>query len=189
MVTVRLRALAGWLIRSDIATVANHESARRGAAKMTTQSLSPARARLNASYRNLTLWTLQGWIAMFFIAAGYAKISEPMTNLVELMKWPAFVSGTMVRGLGIAEILLAVLVLAPLVSWKFGRPLLVMAACGLLALQAVMLIVHATGRDVGPAAANVVLIAMTATVLWMRAREVRQDPASPARHRSEHTFT
>ena len=50
---------------------------------MTSQVLTPARSRLAASYRNLTLWTLQGWLAMFFIAAGYAKLSEPMTNLVE----------------------------------------------------------------------------------------------------------
>ncbi len=173
MVTLTLRALAGRLARSDIATVANHESALPGVTKMTTQTLTPARARLNRSYRNLTLWTLQGWIAMFFIAAGYAKLSEPMANLVDLMRWPALVAPNMVRGLGIAEIILAVLVLAPLVSWKQGRPLLVVAASGLLALEVVMLAIHATGMDVSPALTNLILIAMTATVLWKRAREVR----------------
>ncbi len=140
---------------------------------MTSQVLTPARSRLNASYRNLTLWTLQGWIAMFFIAAGYAKLSEPMGNLVELMRWPALVSENMVRGLGVAEIVLAVLVLAPLVSWKHGRPLLVTAAAGLLALQTIMLGVHALGLEGGLALTNVALIAMTAPVLWYRAREVR----------------
>jgi hypothetical protein len=160
-------------MRSDIVTVANQESALPGVAKMTTQTLTPARARLNQSYRNLTLWTLQGWIAMFFIAAGYAKLSEPMANLVDLMRWPALVAPEMVRGLGIAEIILAVLVLAPLVSWKHGRPLLVVAAAGLLALEVVMLALHATGLDVGPTVTNLILLAMTVTVLWKRAREVR----------------
>jgi hypothetical protein len=140
---------------------------------MTSQTLSPARSRLNASYRNLTLWTLQGWLAMFFIAAGYAKLSEPMANLVELMRWPALVSENMVRGLGVAEIMLAVLVLAPLASWKHGRPLLVTAAAGLLALQTIMLGVHALGLEFGLALTNVALIAITAPVLWYRAREVR----------------
>lgn len=140
---------------------------------MTSQTLSPARSRLNASYRNLTLWTLQGWLAMFFIAAGYAKLSEPMTNLVELMRWPARAPENMVRGLGVAEIVLAVLVLAPLVSWKHGRPLLVTAAAGLLALETIMLAVHLAGLEFGLALTNVVLIAMTAPVLWYRAREVR----------------
>ncbi len=173
MVTVTLRTLAEWLAQSDIVTVANQKSALPGVRKMTSQTLTPARSRLNASYRNLTLWTLQGWLVMFFIGAGYAKLSEPMTNLVELMRWPSLVSENMVRGLGIAEIVLAVLVLAPLVSWKHGRPLLVMAASGLLALEVVMLGLHAFGMDVGPAVTNLVLIAMTAPVLWMRAREVR----------------
>ena len=173
MVTLTLRALAERVMRSDIATVANNESALPGVTKMTTRTLTPARSRLNASYRNLTLWTLQGWIAMFFIAAGYAKLSEPMANLVELMRWPALVTPNLVRGLGLAEIILAVLVLAPLVSWKQGRPLLLTAAGGLLVLEVVMLAVHATGGDVGPAVANLILIAMTATVLWKRAREVR----------------
>lgn len=140
---------------------------------MTSQTLNPARSRLNASYRNLTLWTLQGWIAMFFIAAGYAKLSEPLANLTDLMKWPALVSENFTRGLGVAEIVLAVLLLAPLASWKHGRPLLVVAASGLLLLETVMLIFHATGMDVGPAITNLILIAMTAPVLWMRAREVR----------------
>lgn len=173
MVTLTLRGLAERVKRSDIATVADHESARPGVKTMTSQAVTPARARLKASYRNLTLWTLQGWIAMFFVAAGYAKLSEPMATLVELMRWPALVAPNMVRGLGVAEIILAVLVLAPLASWKFGRPLLVMAASGLLALEVVMLAVHATGMDLGPAVTNLILIAMTATVLWMRAREVR----------------
>ena len=140
---------------------------------MTSQTLSPARSRLKASYRNLALWTLQGWLAMFFIAAGYAKLTEPMANLVELMNWPALAAPSMVRGLGIAEIVLAVLMLAPLVSWKHGRPLLVTAAAGLLALETIMLAIHALGLESGLALTNVVLIAMTAPVLWYRAREVR----------------
>ena len=160
-------------MRSDIATVANQKSALPGVKTMTSQTLTPARSRLNASYRNLTLWTLQGWIAMFFIAAGYAKLSEPMANLVELMKWPALTSENMVRGLGVAEIVLAVLVLAPLVSWKHGRPLLVTAAAGLLALETIMFGVHLLGMEPGLAATNLILMAMTATVLWKRAREVR----------------
>jgi hypothetical protein len=140
---------------------------------MTSQTLSPARSRLAASYRNLTLWTLQGWLAMFFIAAGYAKLTEPMANLIDLLRWPALVSENFTRGLGLAEIVLAILVLAPIVSWKHGRPLLVVAAAGLLVLETVMLAIHLTGLDVGPAVTNVVLLAMTAPVLWMRAREAR----------------
>lgn len=140
---------------------------------MTSQVLTPARSRLFASYRNLTLWTLQGWLAMFFTAAGYAKLTEPMANLIQLMRWPALVPGNMVRGLGVAEIVLALLLLAPVVSWKHGRPLMLTAAAGLLALETIMLAVHALGLEAGPAVTNAILIAMTVPVLWFRAREVR----------------
>lgn len=174
MVTLRPAALANRFRRTDIGTVTNQEERpASGDAKMTSQALSPARSRLNASYRNLTLWTLQGWIAMFFVAAGYAKLSEPMANLVELMKWPAFAPENLVRGLGVAEVVLAVLVLAPLASWRHGRPLLVVAAAGLLALETVMLALHGIGLEFGLAATNAALIAITAPVLWLRAREVR----------------
>lgn len=140
---------------------------------MTTQVFSPARDRLNDSYRNLALWTLQGWLAMFFIAAGYAKLTEPMTNLVALMSWPAFAPENMVRGLGLAEIVLAVMVLAPLVSWKSGRSLLITAASGLLALETAMLVLHASAMEVGPAVTNLVLIGITAPVIWYRRRAAR----------------
>ena len=174
MVTVSLRALAERMVRSDIATVANQKSASpRASNTMTSQVLTPARSRLAASYRNLTLWTLQGWLAMFFVAAGYAKLSEPMANLVELMRWPARAPEHPARGLGGAELVLAGLILAPLVAWKHGRPLLVTAAAGLLALETIMFGVHALGLEFGLAATNLVLIGITAPVLWMRAREVR----------------
>ena len=106
---------------------------------MTTTTLTNHQARARADYLNIALWTFQGWIAMFFIAAGYAKLSEPMENLIVLMQWPAAAGEAFVRGLGVAEIVLAAMVLAPLVSWRFGRPLLLTAAAGLLILESIAL--------------------------------------------------
>ena len=126
------------------------------------------RDRTHATYRNLALWTLQGWIAMFFVAAGYAKITESMDNLTVLMNWPALVSESFVRGVGIAEIVLAIGVLAPLASWKIGRPILMVATAGLVALETIMLGVHALGGDISLALINVVLLAITIPVLLGR---------------------
>ena len=134
---------------------------------MTSTTLTP-RSRAKSDYLNLTLWTFQGWIAMFFIAAGYAKLTESMENLTVLMHWPALASANFVRGLGVVEIVLALMVLAPLVSWRFGRPLLLTASVGLLALQSIMLILHATELNLGLALTNLFLIAITAPVLWFR---------------------
>lgn len=130
--------------------------------------ISTARARAMAGYRNLTLWTLQGWAAMFFFAAGYAKLTESMDNLVALMTWPAMVSENLVRGVGIVEIILALGMLAPLISWKLGRWPLLISAAGLTALEVVMLGVHAFGFDIGLALTNVALLAITVPVLLGR---------------------
>lgn len=136
---------------------------------MATSTLTP-RSRAHADYLNIALWTLQGWLTMFFVAAGYAKLTEPMQNLVALMRWPALASENFVRGLGVVELVLALLVLAPLASWKIGRPLLLTAAAGLLVLELTALGVHLWSLDVGPALTNVVLLAITTPILWFRRR-------------------
>ena len=135
-------------------------------------TLSAAQIRNRAVYRNLALWTLQGWVAMFFLAAGYAKLAEPMTTLTALMGWPALVSETLVRGIGIVEIVLAVGMIAPLASWTLGRWPLLIASVGLIALEAAMLVVHSVGLDIGLALTNVALLAITIPVLLGR-RAVR----------------
>lgn len=134
----------------------------------TRAPISAARARAVAGYRNLALWTLQGWAAMFFFAAGYAKLTEPLDNLVALMNWPALVSENLVRGVGIVEVVLALGMLAPLMSWKLGRWPLLISAAGLIALEAVMLAVHAFSLDVGLALTNLALLAITIPVLLGR---------------------
>jgi len=133
-----------------------------------TAPITAARARAVAEYRNFALWTLQGWIAMFFIAAGYAKLSEPMDNLIVLMGWPAVVSEAFVHGLGLAELVLAVGLLAPLASWRIGRPILMVSAAGLALLETVMLGVHALGFDIGLAVVNLLLLVITIPVLLGR---------------------
>lgn len=134
---------------------------------MTSRSL-PASFRPRNPYLNLTLWTFQGWLAMFFIAAGYAKLTESMENLTVLMQWPALASPGFVRGMGLAELVMALMVLAPLFSWRIGRPVLLIATAGLLALETVMLLLHALDLNLGLALTNLFLLAITAPVFWYR---------------------
>ena len=134
----------------------------------TTLPVSSPRARSRAAYKNITLWTLQGWLAMFFIAAGYAKLTESMTNLITLMGWPAVAPENMVRGLGVVEIVLALGVLTPLISWRAFRPVLLTSAVGLIILETVMLTIHALSQDIGLAVVNAILLAITVPVLLGR---------------------
>jgi hypothetical protein len=135
------------------------------------QSASPPqtpRARQARDFANLALWTLQGWIAMFFVAAGYAKLTEPMDNLALLLRWPEQASITLVRGVGIVEIVLALGMLMPLLSWKIGRWPLLVSAIGLVVLETAMLGVHIIGSDISLALTNAVLLAITIPVLLGR---------------------
>ena len=131
-------------------------------------ALTPAQIRTRANTKNLALWTLQGWAAMFFIAAGYAKLTESSDNLVALLHWPALVSPALVQGVGLVEVVLALGLIAPLASWKLGRWPLLISAAGLIAMEAVMLVVHAVSADIGLAAINAILLAITIPVLLGR---------------------
>lgn len=91
-----------------------------------------------------------------------------MDNLVALMTWPAYVSESLVRGLGIVEIVLALGLIAPLASWTLGRWPLLVSAAGLIVLETVMLAVHAIQLDAGLALTNLALLAITVPVLLGR---------------------
>lgn len=129
-----------------------------------------ARHRECADYLNLTLWTFQGWVALFFIAAAYAKLTQPMGDLAEMFSWTAAVGEQTVRGVGLAELGLAIALLVPLALRKAGRPFVVGSAAALLVLQGTMLGVHLIGGEFWPVAANLVLMGLTGSILWFRAR-------------------
>lgn len=130
---------------------------------------SPSRVRARAFLNNMILWSLQSWLAMFFIAAGYTKLTEPLPILVQLMGWPLAVEIDTLRALGATEVALALTSLTPLASWRFGRPVLLLSAVGLLSLEVAALTVHALRGDVGLAITNLALIAITLPILIFRA--------------------
>lgn len=125
--------------------------------------------RRRSHYRSMALWTFQGWLAMFFIAAGYAKLTQPVDLLVLLLGWPDTGMERLLEWIGAAEIALAVGVLAPLASWRIGRPVLVAALLGLIGLAGFMAALHAARGELGFTALNLILAGLAATVLVGRA--------------------
>ena len=76
---------------------------------------------------------------MFFIAAGYAKLAEPIDTLAQLMRWPDLVAPNLVRGLGLAEIVLAVLL--PVLALVAFAVLTLVAFAAILLLAVVIVAV------------------------------------------------
>lgn len=128
------------------------------------------RERLRATRRNLLLWTFQGWLAMFFVASGYAKLTEPVGNLALLFSWAGAMSTGFVRGVGLVEVVSGLALLAPLVSWRLGRAPLLGAAALLAAMALIMTIVHGLRLEAGAAVTNLVLFALAATLVRGRSR-------------------
>lgn len=151
-------------------TISIPSSTERAAPSARHGAVMPASARIRAVYANMLLWSLQGWVAMFFIAAGYTKLTEPLPLLTVLMGWPAGIDLGAIRLLGSLELGLAFLSLAPLISWRAGRPLLLGCAGILLVLEVMAFGLHAWRGDVGLAIVNVALIGITAPILVFRAR-------------------
>lgn len=131
--------------------------------------LAPARARLHRHLRNMAFWTMQGWLCMFFVAAGYAKLTEPTALLEVLMTWPALVDPWVVDAVGIAEIVAGALMLAGLASWTPGRPVVIGAALLLAVAAATALVFHGLEGHLGHALTNLALLALAIAVAAGRA--------------------
>lgn len=129
------------------------------------RSLMPASLRLKHFYRHLILWVLQAWLAMFFIGAAFAKLSQPYDILAYLLTWPVQVDHGMVQLVGAIELALAIGLLTPLVSWRLFRTV-VRVAAGLLVFETlVMAAYHLTADQLGLAALNAVLAVMAVAIL------------------------
>jgi hypothetical protein len=138
------------------------------------RSPMPTSVRLIRFYRHVFLWVLQGWLAMFFIGAAAAKLSQPLETLSYLLKWPARVEPTLVQAIGWGEAALAIAILAPLASWRVFRPILLIGAGAVLAETLIMGAYHALQAHWSLAAVNLVLAVMAATVLVGRRAAVER---------------
>lgn len=129
------------------------------------RSPMPFSARLARFYRHVFLWVLQGWLAMFYIGAALAKLSQPGDILSHLLHWPSMVDPAVVQVIGWAELALAVGLLMPLASWNVFRPVMRLSAMGLFCDASVMGGYHAIQGHWSLAAVNTVLMVFAATIL------------------------
>lgn len=113
------------------------------------------------------LWNLHGCMAMFFLGAAYAKLTEPITLLVVLMGWPAATSAEVVRAVGWVELLLALSQLGPILSSAQTGRALALASTVILGTNAVtMTALYVVRNDPGLAATNLALIFLAAGILF-----------------------
>lgn len=129
-----------------------------------TPSTGALRLPLGAFQRHLALWTLQAWLAMFFIGAAYAKLTAAPELLVILLGWPQGIEREIVRLIGAAELALGIGVLAPLLTWRLA-PIMSASAIGLAGLAGFNLVLHLGRQEFGFVGLNLLLAGAALTVL------------------------
>ncbi|MBU1383530.1 MAG: DoxX family protein [Alphaproteobacteria bacterium] len=118
------------------------------------------------------LATLHGVLAMFFFAAAWTKLTEPLDLLSLMMTWPAETTAEVVRAVGWIEFMLAAAVVAPLVRDRHGRIAALAATLALSGNAAFMTTYYIVQRDPGLMTTNLLLILICAAI-WVGHRRPR----------------
>lgn len=111
------------------------------------------------------LWTLHGWVAIFFFASGYAKLTEDMSLLSLLMGWPAMTDAVVVRAVGWAEIGLAVALMMAIAVGRRGRFATQATTVILLLNTTGMSLYYLSRADPGLTVTNLVLTGLGLAIL------------------------
>lgn len=126
---------------------------------------------------NLALWAVQVLLALLYLAAGAAKISQPIDALAAMgMSFVVHVPEAFTRLIGILEILGAVGLILPAAT-RIQPGLTTLAALGLALLQVGAIVTHALlGETATTLPVNLVLLAAALFVAWGRSRKARISP-------------
>lgn len=113
---------------------------------------------------NITLWIVQGLVALAFLLAGFMKAFLPLATVKKNFAWANDFPAGFVRFIGVAEILGAIGLILPAVtgiqSW-----LTVAAAIGLVIVMVSASIFHASRREFSHISMNVVLLLLAVLII------------------------
>ena len=131
---------------------------------MTTRALAPT----GSKFLGPALWTAQVLLALFFLLAGYTKLTTPVDALAQSIPWTADHPG-LAPWTGLADLLGGLGILLPALTRVMPR-LTPLAAMGLVLLQVLALFFHLSRGETAVMPLNVVLIALAGFVWWGRSR-------------------
>lgn len=115
-------------------------------------------------------WVLQGLLGTAFLVAGVMKLAKTREELLAQgakMAWVEDFSGTVVRGIGVVEVLGAIGVLLPELTGIL--PVLTpVAAAGLVLIMLGAALTHVRRGEYAGVVSNVVLGGLALAVVWLR---------------------
>ncbi len=123
------------------------------------------------------LWVAQVLLAVAFVASGLMKITTPIEQLQAQMPWTTGAMGSLVRFIGVAELLGGIGVVLPAAT-RIKPQLTVLAALGLATVMVLASLTHLTRGEAGMVPVNAVLFALAAFVAWGRSKRAPISPRS-----------
>ncbi|WP_068395702.1 DoxX family protein [Kribbia dieselivorans] len=116
---------------------------------------------------NITLWIIAVVLAAFFLLAGFSKVTKPKEQFVETMPWAENYSPSLIKFIGVAEILGALGLILP-AAFKVAVILTPLAATGLAIVMLLAMVVHARRGETQGVVMNIVIFLLLAFVAIMR---------------------
>ena len=116
---------------------------------------------------NISLWIVQGLLALTFAGTGIWKLATPIPELAGKMPWMGQVSPSFLYATAVFDILGGVGVLLPAVT-RIKPGLTVVAALGCVALQASAIVFHFSRAEGANTPFNFLLVALALFVAWGR---------------------
>lgn len=136
---------------------------------MSSATLAPRRNLLGPG-----LWTVQSLLALFFVYAGGTKLAMSADQLAAMIPWTGDYPRLAVMT-GVVDLLGGLGVLLPSLT-RIQPRLTTLAAIGIIVLQVLALLFHLTRGEAAVVPMNVVVLALTAFVLWGRGRALPIHP-------------
>ncbi len=137
---------------------------------MSTFSSTPVSSKPAPKYLRIALWIAQVLVAVVFCGSGFTKLTTPIPELSAMMPWTGEYSVSFVRGIGLIDLLGGIGILLPALT-RILPWLTVLAALGCVLLQALAIAFHLSRGEAMVVPLNLVLIALSAFILWGRARK------------------
>ena len=123
----------------------------------------------------IALWIAQGLVTVVFCMSGVTKLATPIPDLAAMMPWTGEVSSGFVRFIGLVDLAGGIGILFPALT-RIQPRLTVLAALGCVVLQVLAFGFHASRGEFAVLPMNVVLLALSAFVLWGRGKKA---PVAP----------
>ena len=116
---------------------------------------------------NVTLWIVQGMLAVVFLVVGFMKLIQPKEKLAERMPFVEDFSPATIKMIGVAEVLGAIGIVLPVLTGILPW-LTPFAAVGLGVNQVGAALTHLRRREYRTIIINAILLAMAVFVAYGR---------------------